>query len=37
MAENDTTFRLVELGGDRRVGHTAATPELAKLVPGDLD
>ena len=33
----DTTYRLIALNGDRtNVGQTALTPELAKLVPGDL-
>lgn len=34
----DTTYRLIVLGSDRtNVGQTALTPELAKLVPGDLN
>jgi hypothetical protein len=32
----ETTFRLVALGDRNNVGQTAATPELARLVPGDL-
>jgi hypothetical protein len=33
----NVTFRLVALTGDRsRVGQTALTPDLAKLVPGEL-
>ncbi len=33
----ETTFRLILLGDRTRTGQTAATPELARLVPGDLD
>lgn len=33
----DTTFRLISLSDRTRTGQTAATPELAKLVPGELD
>ena len=33
----DTTYRLVVLGDRERVGQTALTPELAKLVPPDID
>jgi hypothetical protein len=32
----DTTYRLVALGDPTNVGHTALTPELAMLVPGNL-
>ena len=32
-----TTYRLVSLVDRSQVGQTAATPELAKLVPADLD
>jgi hypothetical protein len=32
-----TTYRLVELGGSRKFGRAASTPELAKLVPCDFD
>jgi hypothetical protein len=32
----DVTFRLIVLGERNNVGLTAITPELAKLVPGDL-
>jgi hypothetical protein len=37
MATRDVTFRLIELGGQRRAGQTAINAELAKLVPGNLD
>ena len=33
----DTTYRLVVLGDRENVGQTAASSELAKLVPGDLE
>lgn len=33
----DTTYRLIVLGNREIVGQTAASPELAKLAPGDLD
>jgi len=33
MEGPDTTYRLVVLGDREIVGQTAATPELAKLVP----
>ncbi|MGH6975457.1 MAG: hypothetical protein ACREED_00365 [Stellaceae bacterium] len=36
MSETDTTYRLVVLGNPDMVGRTAASPELAKLVPGDI-
>ncbi len=36
MQDMDTTYRLVALGDHTNVGQTAATPELAKLVPGNL-
>jgi hypothetical protein len=36
MSETDTTYRLVVLGNPEMVGRTAASPELAKLVPGDI-
>ena len=32
----DTTYRLIAVGDNTNVGQTAATPELAKLVPGNL-
>jgi len=32
----DTTYRLIAFGRDI-VGQTALTPDLARLVPGDLD
>ena len=32
----EKTYRLVALGEQRYAGKTAASPELAKLVPGDL-
>ena len=32
----NTTYRLVDLENPANVGKTAATPELAKLVQGDL-
>jgi hypothetical protein len=31
------TYRLIALGDPNNVGQTALTPELAKLVPGNLD
>ena len=31
------TYRLIVLGEPNNVGQTALTPELAKLVPGNLD
>jgi hypothetical protein len=37
LSETDTTYRLVDLNNPNNVGRTAATPELAKLVPGDLN
>src|SRR2546421_2801904 len=33
MQDMDTTYRLVALGDSSNVGQTAATPQLAKLVP----
>jgi len=36
MSDIDTTYRLIVLGDRNNVGQTALTPELAKLVPGDL-
>ena len=36
MPETDTTFRLIVLGDARTFGRTAASPDLAKLVPGDI-
>ena len=36
MEEITTTYRLVALGSRDVFGHTALTPEMAKLVPGDL-
>ena len=36
MQDMDTTYRLVALGDSSNVGQTAATPQLAKLVPGNL-
>ena len=33
----DTTYRLIALNDRNNYGQTAATPELAKLVPGDLN
>ncbi len=33
---DDTTYRLVDLSDTANVGKTASSPELAKLVPGDL-
>lgn len=36
MDDVESTYRLVELGDRTNVGQTAMTPELAKLVPGDL-
>lgn len=32
----ETTYRLVSLENKGVVGHTAASPELAKLVPGEI-
>ena len=38
MVGPDSTYRVVVLGGDRDItGQTADTPELAKLVPPDVD
>jgi hypothetical protein len=33
----NTTYRVISLSGPELTGKTAATPELAKLVAGDLD
>lgn len=33
----NTTYRLIMLDRKDRVGRTALTPDLAKLVPGDLE
>ena len=37
MDSPDSTFRLVVLGNREITGQTAASPELAKLVPPDVD
>ena len=34
--DTDTTYRLIVLDDPDRVGRTAASAELAKLVPGDI-
>ncbi|BBO06306.1 hypothetical protein SG09_56560 [Bradyrhizobium ottawaense] len=36
MDHMETTYRLIELGDRTNAGQTALTPELARLVPGDL-
>lgn len=36
MSDTDTTYRLVVLDDPHTVGRTAVSPELAKLVPGDI-
>ncbi|HWE72212.1 MAG TPA: hypothetical protein VG328_03565 [Stellaceae bacterium] len=36
MSDTDTTYRLIVLGNPDMIGLTAATPDLAKLVPGDI-
>ncbi len=36
MNETETTYRLIALDDRSNAGQTALTPELAKLVPGDL-
>ncbi len=33
----DTTYRLIVLGDRENCGETAASPDLAKLVPGNLN
>jgi hypothetical protein len=37
MDEIDTTYRLIDLANPNNVGQMAASPKLAKLVPGLLD
>lgn len=32
----DTTFRLISLTEEGNIGHTGATPEIAKMIPGNL-
>jgi hypothetical protein len=36
MSNTEATYRLIVLGDRNNVGQTALTPELARLVPGDL-
>jgi hypothetical protein len=33
----DTTYRVIDLADRENVGHTAATPELAKLAAGRME
>ena len=36
LSETEITFRLIDLADPSNAGRTAATIQLAKLVPGDL-
>jgi hypothetical protein len=36
MSDIETTYRLIALSDRNNAGQTALTPDLAKLVPGDL-
>ncbi len=37
LSETETTFRLIDISDPTNVGRTAASAQLAKLVPGDLN